>query len=161
MSNLVKMIVGIVVIVILVAVAGWFWPKSVTRFSGQNRPNGVILGVGQEDLEKTMADNYDFGMEDGLNRSGVRTISLDELRDIADEGIRRYSRYVGDPKYREEQEELDQQEIQQQNAPPPQGAVRQQSYQQQNVRSPQGQQRQQPPANRPAIKQPVRKPTTK
>jgi len=101
-----------------------YWPKSTGRSSDPNKPNGVSIGLDPIDEMRTQAESYDIGREDGLEGRGIRILNREELRELADEGIRRYSRYVGDPKYREQQEEEDrramQQNVQQQPVPQPQ-----------------------------------------
>jgi hypothetical protein len=89
-------------IVLLVAVVGiffvgfWFGGpsgQSKAPKSGVSSVEGHMLAAGEEDLQKVGADVYDEGLENGLKRSGIKVLNREELRKLADEGIKKYSRY--------------------------------------------------------------------
>lgn len=136
-------LIAAAVIGALLVVKYWYAEKSTGRSSNPS-VLGRIIGVPETLEERVQAESYDIGREEGLDSRGIHVVSLDELRAIADRGIRKYSRYVGDPNFQDPSEEDPQQGgVQQQNAPSQQDAVQpsqQQQIIQQSIARPQVQQ---------------------
>jgi len=102
-----RIAIKVVVVILIIAVSVWagskYWSKT-----GNNRSSirGNILGVSLENEQRVQAESYDIGREDGLAKSGIDVVSLDELRAIADEGIKKYSKYVAVPSDQQVEEYL-------------------------------------------------------
>lgn len=95
----------VVTVVVLVGVGFWFGhrspsdqPQEVSSTSNREpSAEGPQLVASEKDVRKVGAEIYDLGVNNGLEKKGIRVVTREDLRQLADEGIKKYSRYGRDP----------------------------------------------------------------